>query len=72
MPRIFWFGLGVLARAVSIVAGLYSDWIWNKLVEGAEYAVDLPDGRTRRWAKQVHEASEPLDKGGTLEPPKGD
>lgn len=41
MPRIFWFGLGVLARAVSIVAGLYSDWIWNKLVEGAEFAVDF-------------------------------
>ena len=41
MPRIFWFGLGVLARAVSIVAGLYSDWVWNKLVEGAEFAVDF-------------------------------
>lgn len=41
MPRIFWFGLGVLARALSIAAGLYSDWVWNKLVEGAEFAVDF-------------------------------
>lgn len=31
----------------------------------------MPDGRTRRWAKQVNESAEPLDNVGTLEPPNG-
>ena len=41
MPRYLWFGLSILARTVSVVAALYSDWIWHKLVQGAEATIDF-------------------------------
>ena len=52
MPRYLWFGLGILARAASLVAALYSDWILNKLVEGAEATLDFLEDFWEfcRWA----------------------
>lgn len=41
MPRYFWFGLGILGRAVRVLSALYADWIWHHLVEGAEAALDF-------------------------------
>jgi hypothetical protein len=41
MPRYLWFGLGLLARAVSVLTAMYADWIWHHLVEGAEATLDF-------------------------------
>jgi hypothetical protein len=41
MSRYLMFGLGILARVVSVLADCYSDWIWRQLAEGVEATFDV-------------------------------
>lgn len=41
MERFCWFAVGAFARFLSMVAAYYSDWLFERLLDGAEAGLDF-------------------------------
>lgn len=41
MERFLWFAVGAFARVLSMVAAYYSDWLFDRLLDGAEAGLDF-------------------------------